>query len=66
MQFDMGYAYIALMLIAITVNVALIVYRTVERWRHNRALLHKRKIFLQQLEMLNLKKESELEKKAAR
>jgi hypothetical protein len=36
MQFDMGYSFIFIILFTLVVNTGLIVYRTVENWRHRR------------------------------
>lgn len=48
-QFNMGYAFVLLLLLVLFLNVLMIVIKTVEKWRRNRALHYKRKIYLHQL-----------------
>lgn len=61
MQFDVGYSFILLVLLTMCANTALICYRTVENWRHRRAVELNRLLVLQQLEVMK----SEGENKSA-
>lgn len=49
MSFDMGYSFIGLILVTLTLNIGVIVYRTVEQWRHRNAVEQSRKLVLQQM-----------------
>jgi len=52
MQFDMGYSFIFIVLLTLCVNTGLIVYRTVENWRHRRQVELNRLLVLEQFEKL--------------
>ena len=65
-SFDMGYSFIGLLLVTLTVNIGVIVYRTVEQWRHKRAVDLSRKLVLEQLKDVKTIDQIEAEKKAIR
>jgi len=52
MQFDVGYSFILVVLVTMCANTGLICYRTVENWRHRRAVELNRLLVLQQLEAM--------------
>lgn len=52
MQFDVGYSFILVVLLTMCANTGLICYRTVENWRHRRAVELNRLLVLQQLEAM--------------
>ena len=52
MQFDMGYSFIFIILLTLMVNTGLIVYRTVENWRHRRTVELNRLMVLENFEKL--------------
>jgi hypothetical protein len=58
MQFDMGYSFIFIILLTLIVNTGLIVFRTVENWRHRRNVELNRLLVLENFEKL---KTAELE-----
>lgn len=62
----MGYAFVGLLLLVLFINVLMIVIKTIEKGRRNRALNHKRKIYLHQLEIMNYRKDQDNDKKLAR
>lgn len=62
-SFDMGYSFIGLILVTLTVNIGLIVFRTVESWRHKKAKDLSRKLVLSQFKTIE---QEEDEKKAIR
>jgi len=62
-SFDMGYSFIGVILVTLAINIGVIVYRTVENWRHKKAIANSRKLVLDQL---NSMKETDSEKKAAK
>jgi len=66
MSFDMGYSFIGLILVTLTINIGVIVYRTVEQWRHKNAVEQSRKLVLQQMKQIKSVDEMEAEKKAIR
>jgi hypothetical protein len=63
MSFDMGYSFIWFLLLTLTVNIGVIVYRTVEQWRHKRAVDLSRKMVSESIKDLD---QIEADKKAAR
>jgi len=65
-NFDMGYSFIGLLLVTLTINIGVIVYRTVEQWRHKRAVDLSRKLVLEQLKDVKTIDQIEAEKKAIR
>jgi hypothetical protein len=66
MSFDMGYSFIGLLLVTLTINIGVIVYRTVEQWRHKRAVDLSRKLVLEQMKDVKTIDQIEAEKKAIR
>ena len=53
-QFDAGYSFISLVLLTLLVNLAVIVGRAIENWRHKRAIELNRLIILERLEKLKM------------
>jgi len=62
-SFDMGYSFIGTLLVTLAINIGVIVYRTVENWRHKKAIAYSRKLVLDQL---NSMKDTDEDKKAAK
>ena len=63
MQFDMGYSFIAIVLLTLCVNTGLIVFRAIENWRHRRNVELNRLLVLEQFEKLKTAEMTESEKK---
>ena len=54
-NFSMGYSLIGVILLTLTVNIAFIIFRTVESWRHKKAVDSSRNLVLKQVKELSEK-----------
>ena len=54
-NFDFGYSLITFILITLAVNIGFIIYKTVELWRHKKAVEASRKLVLSQIKELESK-----------
>ena len=64
MQFDVGYVFIFVILMTLMVNTGLIVYKTVDDWRHRRSVELNRLLILEKFEKLKTDQFSDINKKA--
>ena len=64
MQFDVGYSFIFVILLTLMINTGLIVFRTLENWRHRRNVELNRLLVLEQFEKLKTAEMADSDKKA--